>query len=123
MHPVPRSGFNVKSMTDDPFPEVCTLPTTERPLRLAEFETLVAGALQAQDRTGRTTLRWRFDRAAEAAVRDLAARESACCSFFGFGIVAGGADAELEPGLIVEVCVPVEQVAVLDALERLGVRQ
>jgi hypothetical protein len=91
-------------------PEACTLPTAQRPLRLAEFEELFATALRAQERLSPTWLRWRLDPAAEPFARDLTARESECCSFFTFRFTsAGGA-------LHLDVRVPQAQVAVLDAL-------
>ncbi len=95
-------------------PEACTLPTAERPLRLAEFDDLFATALRGQHRPTPTRLRWELDPAAEATARDLTARESACCSFFTFTFdsrrTAPGGPLEL----LAEV--PAGQVAVLDAL-------
>ena len=97
---------------DDPawVPEACTLPTVERPLRLAEFDDLFATALREQQRLSPTVLRWRLDPAAEATARDLTGRESSCCSFFSFTF-AGDAG-----GLRLDVRVPAEHVDVLDAL-------
>ena len=95
-------------------PEACTLPTTERPLRLAEFDDLFASALRGQQRPAPTQLRWHLDPAAEAAARDLTARESACCSFFAFTFGPEGATPDGSLALLVEV--PVGHVDVLDAL-------
>jgi hypothetical protein len=95
-------------------PSACTLPTAERPVRVAEFDEVFAGALLAQRRLGPTRLRWLLDPAVEAAARDLATRESACCSFFTFTFVAP--DAGSGEGLVVEVEVPAGQVEVLSAL-------
>ena len=39
-------------------PEACTLPTVERPLRVAEFDYLFAHARRKQHRRSPTTLRW-----------------------------------------------------------------
>jgi hypothetical protein len=93
----------------------CTLPTAERPLRVAEFGALF-GALTAIERRGPGALRLRLaDRpglAEEAA--DLTARESACCSFFAFGITRAGAE------LVLDVGVPDARTEVLDGLERLA---
>ena len=91
-------------------PDACTLPTVERPLRLAEFDDLFAAALRGQRRISPTVLRWRLDPAAEATARDLAGRESLCCSFFSFTFVPDG------DWLHLDVRVPPAQVAVLDAL-------
>jgi hypothetical protein len=93
----------------------CTLPTAERPLRVAEFTALFA-ALTGVDRRAPDALRLRLaDRpglAAEAA--DLTARETGCCSFFDFAIT--GADDEL----LLDVHVPDAHVDVLDGLELLA---
>jgi hypothetical protein len=98
--------------TDDPawVPETCTLPTVERPLRLAEFDDLFAGALHGQQRLSTTVLRWDLAPAAEATARDLAERESGCCSFFVFTFHSGVGVLRLD------VEVPAARVEVLDAL-------
>lgn len=97
-------------------PGACTLPTVEQPLRAAEFESLFADAVRGVERPEPTLLRLVLDGAdeVEAAVRDLAARESACCSFFAFGL-GRGAD-----GLTLDIRVPAAQVAVLDGLAALA---
>ena len=94
--------------------DACTLPTAQRPLRLAEFESLFATALRGQERLSPTRLRWLIDPAAEPAARDLTARESECCSFFAFTFGAGGDDVRLD------IEVPDRHVDVLDALEKLA---
>jgi hypothetical protein len=102
-----------RGMTNDDrawAPEACTLPTVERPLRLAEFEDLFATALRGQQRLSPTALRWRLDPAAEPAARDLTVRESACCSFFSFSFARDGDAVRLD------VLVPAAHVDVLDAL-------
>ena len=96
--------------------DACTLPSAERPLRLAEFETLFATALRAQHRLSPTRLRWTLDPAAEATARDLTARESACCTFFGFTFTAA------QGGLHLDVRVPLAHVVVLDALSAIAAR-
>jgi hypothetical protein len=90
--------------------EACTLPTADRPVRVAEFDALFAGGLTAQERVSPTVLRWMLDPGVELTARDLTARESACCSFFSFEFTAG-ADA-----VRLEVAVPPARVEVLDAL-------
>lgn len=91
--------------------DACTMPTAERPLRLAEFDNLFASAARGVTRqgggvtihlTGETDLRDR--------VRDLAERETACCSFFTF-VVEGSED-----DVTLHVAVPPERSAILDAL-------
>lgn len=91
-------------------PEACTLPTADQPFRVAEFDDLFATAVHDVTREGPTTLRLTLDHAAEARARDLTARESACCSFFGFAFTpaAGGM-------LTLTVSVPPAQAGVLDA--------
>jgi hypothetical protein len=50
-------------------------------------------------------------RNAETTARDLAARESECCSFFSFEFESAGDD------VVMHVGVPPQQVEVLDAIE------
>lgn len=92
-------------------PSSCTLPT--RPLRLAEFAALFARSARRPRRVSPTRLELSLDDDAGvlATARDLAGRETSCCSFFTFTFGAGGA-------LTVEV--PAAQAAVLDGLERLA---
>ncbi|MEV4296463.1 hypothetical protein [Microbispora rosea] len=94
-------------------PSACTLPTTEQPLRVAEFDTLFATAVRAVRRPGRERLRLELACSPEHAARaaELTARENGCCSFFAFTLtVADG-------GLALEVAVPPEHIEVLDALQ------
>jgi hypothetical protein len=67
-------------------PDACTLPTAERPLRLAEFDDLFATAVRRVEPVGATHARLHLTGPAGLAdrVRDLAARETGCCSFFTF---------------------------------------
>jgi len=90
----------------------CTLPTAERPLRAAEWGDLLASAATAVRRTAaqQATVRLRPDPAVAARAGDLAVRETQCCSFFTFGLIASGG------GLELTVTVPAAQTAVLDAL-------
>jgi hypothetical protein len=98
-------------LTGDWVSDACTLPTAERPLRVAEFDRLFATALLAADRAAPTRMRWWLDPAAEATARELAERETSCCSFFEFGF--GSVDAGR---LAIDVSVPDAHVAVLDGL-------
>ncbi|MFJ6783204.1 hypothetical protein [Streptomyces yangpuensis] len=67
-------------------PQACTLPTEERPLRLAEWDALFSEWLTSVSRP--QPLRLRLDLAGGEGVadrvRDLVERESSCCSFFTF---------------------------------------
>jgi hypothetical protein len=102
-------------------PDACTLPTAERPLRLAEFDALFATAVRQVEVVGPTHARMRFTGPAGLAekVRDLAARETECCSFFAFTVIpepAGEGDA-----LTLDVTVPPQYADVLASLaERAG---
>ncbi|MFE1289220.1 hypothetical protein [Streptomyces sp. NPDC058751] len=72
-------------------PQSCTLPTEERPLRVAEWDALFSERLRSLSRP--EPLRLRLDLAGgpgvEERVRDLVERESGCCSFFAFTITPG----------------------------------
>ena len=74
--------------------EACTLPTVERPLRLAEFDDLFAATLQAIERSDNAHARLLLagDEALVERTQRLAEAESSCCSFFTFGVshVEGG---------------------------------
>ncbi|MFD1930791.1 MULTISPECIES: hypothetical protein [Nonomuraea] len=93
-------------------PDACTLPTEERPLRVAEFDDLFASALRGLDRVDPTHLRLTLDGGAqvEETARDLTARETACCSFFAFAFTSGDEE------LVLDVEVPAVHARVLDGL-------
>jgi hypothetical protein len=93
-------------------PEACTLPTVERPLRLAEFDELFATALRGQQCPSPTRLRWDLDPASETTARELIGRESRCCAFFTFQFEPG------EGALWLDVEVPEAHVDVLAALRQ-----
>jgi len=90
----------------------CSLPTAERPVRLAEFDELLSSATSAE-RGGPTLLTFHFDDrdGLEAQARDLTARESDCCSFFEFSVVKGAGEVR------VEVRVPEPHAGILDSLQ------
>ncbi len=90
-------------------PEACTLPTVARPVRVAEFDQLFAAALLGSRRPSPTRLELVLDPGAEARARDLATRETSCCSFFAFDF------AQAREGLVMGVGVPSSSVDVLDA--------
>jgi hypothetical protein len=94
-------------------PDACTLPTADQPLRLAEVDQLFATCLQQAQRLSAQALRLTLAGAVdlESRVRDLADRESACCTFFTFTVAAP------QPGLVtLDVEVAATYVDVLDAL-------
>ena len=93
--------------------EACTLPTAERPLRMAEFDDLFATAVRSLDRVGDTHARLLLIGDAELArrTRRLVAAETSCCSFFAFRV------AEVQPGRVaLDIEVPPSYVHVLDGL-------
>lgn len=68
--------------------QACTLPTVERPLRLAEFDDLFGAHLTSVEHDGDTHARLLLageTGLAERAQR-LAEAESSCCSFFTFAV-------------------------------------
>ncbi len=73
-------------------PDACTLPTAERPARMAAFEKLFATAARGVESNGPTHARLRLPGPAglEATVRDLTERETRCCSFFSFTVSPDG---------------------------------
>jgi hypothetical protein len=93
-------------------PESCTLPTSERPLRLAEFDTLFRTAVSGQQRTSATVLELSLTPEPEvaAAAAALAVGESRCCSFFRFVITVDPREVQLT------VRVPETHVDVLNAV-------
>lgn len=93
-------------------PDVCTLPTAEQPVRLAEFDDLFATAVRSVEVLGPTHARMRMTGPAglEARVRDLTARETECCSFFTFTITPDG------DTLLLDIEVPAAYAEVLTAL-------
>ena len=98
------------AIPDDWAPDACTLPTAERPLRVAEFNDLFTFVVRAERQIPQR-LDLVLRRIVEAPARDLARREGECCSFFTFEFESAGDD------LVMHIAVPPEHVEVLDALE------
>jgi hypothetical protein len=91
--------------------DACTLPTAERPLRLAEFDALFASSARSVSRdVDGVRIRLAGSGGLREQVRGLADREMACCSFFGFEIES------LEDDLTLRIVVPVERREILEAL-------
>jgi hypothetical protein len=116
LHPVPRYGFNLGFMAKTPTaedwaPASCTLPTVEQPLRLAEFDAFFRGAVRRSTRPSATRLDLVILRESGAAARDLAERETRCCSLFCFKYD------DVADGLVMRISVPKDHVDVLDALQ------
>jgi hypothetical protein len=86
-----------------PIPIVCDLTNARDTAkeRMAEYGRLFRQSLAGRERTGqRVRLRLRADDGVEAWVRDLAAREKACCPFYDFRITAAGGEVWWEIGLV-----------------------
>ena len=79
-------------------PEACTLPAAARPSRLAEFESQFAPAGRGEETVSPVSARLRLAGPAGLAdtVRDLAAREAECCSFFRFTVAEEGRTVTLD---------------------------
>ncbi|GAB3987445.1 hypothetical protein GCM10029978_106280 [Actinoallomurus acanthiterrae] len=93
-------------------PQACTLPTAERPLRVAEFDELFADAVTGLEEVGPARIRMRLRPETPVAARaaELAVRETACCSFFTFTLTTTGGD------LALDITVGDEHAGVLRAL-------
>ena len=71
------------------------------PERLSEYQRLFSQALIGRERTaGGIRFRFRAQPGLEAWVRDLAAREKACCAFFAFAITALGEEVRWDAAVI-----------------------
>ncbi|MBP2189141.1 hypothetical protein [Nocardia goodfellowii] len=92
--------------------DACTLPTARQPVRVAEFDQFFAAAVRRLRRPERTRLELVVDPVHETRARELAALETACCSFFAFGFdsTADGVNMRIE--------VPANRIDVLDGLHR-----
>ena len=117
---VPRYGFIVVAMDTDEINSLvrrastaCSLPTAERPLRVAEFDALFKSAVRGVSRVHPRRVRITLDATPRVAaqVADLAMRESACCAFYTFTLTAAAGQLDLD------LTVPAEHVEVLDAVE------
>lgn len=92
-------------------PPACTLPTVEQPLRVAEFDDFFRIAVRRSTRTWATWLDLVILPESETMARNLAERETSCCSFFRF-------DFERAPdGVLMRIGVPGDHIDVLDALQ------
>ncbi len=97
-------------------PGACTLPTAAQPLRQAEFAALCSTYLREHERLSPRHLRLVLagDEGLADTVRDLAARERDCCSFFDFTVTPTLQD------VVLDVEVPEAYVGVLDGLSALA---
>jgi hypothetical protein len=95
-------------------PRDCTLTDSDRVARAAEFGEMFASAVRRVERPAPTRLRLELEPspATAARVAELAANETACCSFFTFTLTATAG------GLVLEVAVPEARSAVLEGLAK-----
>ena len=93
-------------------PLECTLSDTARLTRAAEFSQLFSETVRHVSRPEPTRLQFELEpgRASAGRVAELAAAETACCSFFTFTLTATAGR------LVLDVTVPAARLAVLDAL-------
>jgi hypothetical protein len=98
-----------------PARDACTLPSEQRPLRAAEFAGFFTTAVRSAQRPSPAKLRLDLAPGQRSAVMaaGLAAKETECCSFFTFTLTATGG------ALTMEIDVPDEHIALLDALSLL----
>ena len=98
--------------------DACTLPTSERPLRVAEFDDLFAASLRTVERPPGAATRARLLLAGDEGLRNrvqrLADAETSCCSFFTFTITTLPGDDSATVALDIEV--PVARTDVLTLL-------
>lgn len=99
-------------------PDACTLPTAEQPVRLAEFDELFATFVREVEQPDATHARLRMTgpEGLAARVRDLAARETECCSFFTFTTTVDG------DSVLLDIEVPPAYADVLTALAQRAIR-
>ncbi|WP_197022401.1 hypothetical protein [Saccharomonospora piscinae] len=107
-----RVGTDGETLTGWVPAETCTLPSGDRPTRLAEFEELFAASLHGLSREGPGLLRLRLHGGADVAsrARELTAREAECCGFFDFTVTRRG------QRVTVDVRVPPDRRGVLDGV-------
>ncbi|MEV0759034.1 hypothetical protein [Nocardia sp. NPDC050435] len=108
--------MTISSAAGDRLPAACTLPSADRPIRVAEFDRFLRTSVRTVRRRGPRRLELLVDARAEAVARELAGRESECCSFFGFDFAATA------DGVVMGVEVPPPYVSVLEALAERAVR-
>ena len=111
----------IETFGPDGVPAECALPTAEQPLRIAEFQDLFA-SVTCVERFSPNRLHVVL--AGEAGIadraRDLAARETSCCSFFAFDVVEQGPSDDHAATTMMTVDVGPAHVGVLDGVERLA---
>ena len=78
-------------------PDACTLPPSDQPLRVAEWDALFSQSVRRVRRMpGGVTFVLDRTSVSAASVADLADRESQCCSFLTFALSLGSNSLQLE---------------------------
>ncbi|MFF4771559.1 hypothetical protein ACFY05_01720 [Microtetraspora fusca] len=100
----------------DGMPPSCTLPTTEQPLRVAEWDAVFTERLSRVSRPDPLRLRLDFGSGTEieGQVRDPTERETRCCSLFTFTLTADRG-AVLPKGAVEQAHAPVLDAPALPA--------
>ncbi len=88
----------------------CTLPTVDRPLRLAEFDALFALVTSVDHEGHVARLHLSGPPTLHEQVIDLTERESQCCSFFTFAV--DGTESEVD----LRITAPAPRAAIVAAL-------
>ena len=103
--------------------DACTLPTADRPVRVAEFDELFASSVRAVEGPAPDAAQARLvlagDATLPARVQRLADAEASCCSFFTFTVTrldAGSEDSQGETVVALDIEVPPARADVLRAL-------
>jgi hypothetical protein len=100
--------------------ESCTLPTSQQPLRVAEFDNLFAASLRAVEHPRASGAHARLvpagDETPVARVQRLVDAETACCSFFTFTLTPLDADQARATVVALDITVPAERSDVLAAV-------
>lgn len=98
--------------------DFCTLPTSARPLRVAEFEELFSDQIARPRWLDVHRVEFTFDDAGNRydQVNDLVTRERACCPFFDFSITKEPRLATQRPAVMLRVGVPASRHDLLEAL-------
>lgn len=104
-----RRDVTTSPAPGDWVPDACTLPTVEQPIRTVEFDRFFIDAVRDIRRPGPQRLELVLAGDAEPVARDLAARESKCCSFFTFDFTVTA------EGTVMSVGVPAAYIEVLHA--------
>ncbi|MBB2892025.1 hypothetical protein [Flexivirga oryzae] len=98
--------------------DACTLPTAQRPLRVAEFDGLFAKSLHDVEQPRRTRARLLLEGSLDlpTQVQDLITGETSCCSFFNFTATSTTDPDAHTARVVLDVEVPAERADVLAGL-------